>query len=42
MDNGGVLVLSALYAFTLFKEKPKPSALLGLLLVGAGVVMLSI
>ena len=42
MDNGGVLVLSALYAFTLFKEKPKPSALLGLLLVGAGVIMLSI
>lgn len=42
MDNGGVLVLSALYAFTLFKEKPKPSGLLGLLLVGVGVVMLSI
>ena len=42
MDNGGVLVLSALYAFTLFKEKPKPSGMLGLLLVGVGVIMLSI
>ena len=41
MDNGGVLVLSALYAFTLFKEKPKPSGMLGLLLVGVGVIMLS-
>ena len=42
MDNGGVLVLSALYAFTLFKEKPKPSGMLGLLLVGVGVIMLSV
>ena len=42
MDNGGVLVLSALYAFTLFKEKPKPSGVLGLVLVGVGVIMLSI
>lgn len=42
MDNGGVLVLSTLYAFTLFKEKPKPSGMLGLLLVGIGVIMLSI
>ena len=42
MDNGGVLVLSALYAFTLFKEKPKPSGVLGLVMVGAGVIMLSI
>lgn len=42
MDNGGVLVLSALYAFALFKEKPKPSGMLGLLLVGVGVIMLSI
>ena len=42
MDNGGVLVLSALYAFTLFKEKPKPSGMAGLLLVGIGVIMLSI
>jgi uncharacterized membrane protein len=36
------LVLSTLYAFTLFKEKPKPSGMLGLLLVGIGVIMLSI
>ena len=42
MDNGGVLVLSALYAFTLFKEKLKPSGMLGLLLVGVGIIMLSI
>lgn len=42
MDNGGVLVLSALYAFILFKEKLKPSGLLGLLLVGIGIIMLSI
>lgn len=42
MDNGGVLVLSALYAFTLFKEKLKPSGILGLLLVGIGIIMLSI
>ena len=42
IDNGGVLVLSALYAFTLFKEKPKPIGMLGLLLVGVGVIMLSV
>ena len=42
MDNGGVLVLSALYAFTLFKEKLKPSGILGLLLVGVGIITLSI
>ena len=40
MDNGGVLVLSAVYAFTLFKEKPKPAGMLGLLLVGTGMLML--
>ena len=42
MNNGGVLVLSALYAFTLFKEKPKPAGMLGLVMVGVGVIMLSV
>ncbi len=40
VDNGGVLVVSALLAFLLFKEKPAPRTLAGIVLSCASIVML--
>jgi len=42
IDNGGVLVLSALFAFTIFKEKPTAKTLLGISMACASVIMLSL
>ena len=40
VDNGGVLVVSALLAFLLFREKPEPRTLTGIVLSCASIVML--
>lgn len=42
VDNGGVLVLSAVYAFVLFKEKLEKHTVIGILMACASIVMLSI
>ena len=42
VNNGGVLVLSALFAFTLFKEKMEKHTITGILMACASIVMLSI
>ncbi|MGI6239587.1 MAG: hypothetical protein ACOYI5_08175 [Christensenellales bacterium] len=42
VNNGGVLALSAVYAFVLFKEKPTPPMVVGLMLACASIVMLSL
>lgn len=42
VNNGGVLVLSALFAFTLFKEKMEKHTLVGIVMACASIVMLSI
>lgn len=42
LDNGGVLVLSAVCAFTLFKEKVTPSTLAGIALACCSIVMLCV
>ena len=40
VDNGGVLVVSAILAFVLFKEKPAPRTIAGIVLSCASIVML--
>ena len=42
INNGGVLVISAIYAFTLFKEKLEKHTIVGILAACASIVMLSI
>lgn len=42
INNGGVLVLSALFAFTIFKEKLKANTAIGILMACASIVMLSL
>lgn len=42
IDNGGVMLLSALYAIVFFKEKATPSQLTGMALAVASIVLLSI
>lgn len=42
VNNGGVLVLSAIFAFTVFKEKMEKHTLIGMLMACASIVMLSI
>lgn len=42
VNNGGVLVLSAVFAFTLFKEKMEKHTVVGILMACASIVMLSI
>lgn len=42
IDNGGVLVVSAIFAFALFREKPAPRTLIGMAMACASIVMLSL
>ena len=42
INNGGVLVLSAVLSFIILKEKPTKLTVLGVLLAVASIVMLSI
>lgn len=42
VNNGGVLALSAGYALALFRERPAPRAIAGLVLAGASIVVLSL
>jgi drug/metabolite transporter (DMT)-like permease len=42
VNNGGVLVLSAVYAFTVFKEKAEKHTVIGILMACASIVLLSI
>lgn len=42
INNGGVLVLSAVFAFTLFREKMEKHTVIGILMACASIVMLSI
>lgn len=42
VENGGVLILSAVYSFVFFKEKPQIMTILGILLATASITVLSI
>lgn len=42
IDNGGVLVVSAIYAFTIFKEKLEKHTVIGILAACASIIMLSV
>ena len=42
LENGGVLLLSALYSIFIFKEKPSPLKIAGILLAAASMIVLSI
>jgi drug/metabolite transporter (DMT)-like permease len=42
VENGGVLILSAVYSFIFFKEKPQVMTILGILLATASITVLSI
>jgi len=42
INNGGVLVLSAVFAFTIFREKVEKHTVIGILMACASIVMLSI
>lgn len=42
VNNGGVLVLSAVYAFALFKERLEKHTVIGILMACASIVMLSV
>ena len=42
VDNGGVLVLAALYSFLIFREKPHLTKLLGMVLAIVSIVILSL
>jgi len=42
IDNGGVMVLSAIYAFVIFKEKPNAKTVLGILMACVSVILLSL
>lgn len=42
VENGGVLLLSAVYSFIFFKEKPQVSTILGMIVSAVSITMLSI
>ena len=42
VENGGVLVLSAIYSFLFFKEKPQAMTIIGIILATASITVLSI
>lgn len=42
INNGGVLVVSAIFAFALFRERPAPRTLIGMGMACASIVMLSL
>ena len=42
VENGGVLLLSSMYAFFLFHEKPTPGKTIGILIAVASMVLLSL
>lgn len=42
VENGGVLVLSAIYSFIFFKEKPQPMTIIGIILAAVSITVLSI
>jgi drug/metabolite transporter (DMT)-like permease len=42
IENGGVLIVSALYSIFLFKEKPTVAKICGILLAAASMVVLSL
>ena len=42
IDNGGVLVLSILYSFILFKERPETKKIIGMALAVASIVLISL
>ena len=42
VNNGGVLALSAIYAFVIFKEKPAPRIVVGIAIACASIVLLSL
>lgn len=42
VENGGVLVLSAIYSFIFFKEKPQLLTIIGIILAAASITVLSI
>lgn len=42
VNNGGVLVLSAVFAFTIFREKMEKHTVIGILMACASIVMLSL
>ncbi|MBQ3080124.1 MAG: EamA family transporter [Clostridia bacterium] len=42
IDNGGILAISAIYAYFIFREKMTPSKLTGIVLAIGSIVMLSI
>lgn len=42
INNGGVMVVSAIFAFALFREKPAPRTLMGMAMACASIVMLSL
>ena len=42
VENGGVLVLSAIYSFIFFKEKPQLLKVIGIILAAVSITVLSI
>ncbi len=42
VENGGVLILAAVYSFVFFKEKPQLPTILGIILAAASITVLSI
>jgi len=42
LENGGVLILSAIFSFAIFKEKPSVDQLVGIVLAIVSIVMLSL
>ncbi len=42
VENGGVLLLSAVYSFVFFKEKPQVSTIIGMIVSAVSITMLSI
>lgn len=42
VENGGVLMLAALYSFIFFKEKPQISTILGMVIAAVSITVLSI
>lgn len=41
VENGGVLILSAIYSFIFFKEKPNLTAILGMIIAAVSITVLS-
>lgn len=42
VENGGVLLLAAVYSFLFFKEKPQASTILGMIMSAVSITMLSV